>query len=76
MRRWVAGRAHRVGVGVGQASGLYLLAYYLGSSAFGAIATHQWQTGGWLNVIAVSAALTGGAGVLVLLARRFDPAAR
>ncbi|WP_405140747.1 MFS transporter [Sphaerisporangium sp. NBC_01403] len=73
---WVAGRAHRVGVGVGQASGLYLLAYYLGSSVFGAIATHRWQAGGWLDVIAVSSALTAGAGVLVLLARRFDPAAR
>ncbi|WP_214412273.1 MFS transporter [Sphaerisporangium fuscum] len=71
---WVAGRAHRAGAGVGQASGLYLLAYYLGSSAFGALATRQWQSGGWLAVTAVSAALAAVAGLLVLVARRFDPA--
>ncbi|GAA4225324.1 YNFM family putative membrane transporter [Streptosporangium album] len=69
---WVAGRAHRVGVGVGQASGLYLLAYYAGSSAFGALAVYLWQTGGWSGVIVISSVLTVTAGGLVLLARRFD----
>lgn len=69
---WVAGRAHRIGVGVGQASGLYLLAYYAGSSVFGALAAYLWQTGGWSGVIAVSSVLTVAAGTLVLLARRFD----
>ncbi|WP_433256617.1 MFS transporter [Streptosporangium sp. CA-135522] len=73
---WVSDRAHRVGVGVGQASGLYLLAYYLGSSVFGALAAHRWQSGGWLSVTVVSAALVAGAGGLVLAARRFDGAAR
>lgn len=69
---WVSDRAQRVGVGVGQAAGLYLLAYYAGSSLFGALAAYQWQTGGWSRVIAVSAALTVGAGLLVGVARRFD----
>ncbi|MGV9776661.1 MFS transporter [Streptosporangium sp. NPDC003464] len=73
---WVSDRAHRVDVGVGQASGLYLLAYYLGSSVFGAMAAHRWQVGGWSDVTVVSLALTAGAGALLLLARRSDTAAR
>ncbi|MEV0971092.1 MFS transporter [Microtetraspora glauca] len=71
---WVSDRAQRVGVGVGQAAGLYLLAYYAGSSAFGAFAAHQWQVEGWSGVIAVSAALALAAGLLVILARRLDVA--
>ncbi|MFF5209225.1 MFS transporter [Streptosporangium sp. NPDC000396] len=69
---WVSDRAHRIGVGVGQAAGLYLLAYYAGSSIFGALAAHQWQAGGWPGVIAVSATLIISAGLLILLARHFD----
>ncbi|MBB2911314.1 YNFM family putative membrane transporter [Streptosporangium becharense] len=73
---WVSDRAHRLGAGVGQASGLYLLAYYTGSSVFGTLATHRWQAGGWPAVIAVSAGLTVTAGVLVAVAHRFDTAPR
>ncbi|MFI6295057.1 MFS transporter [Nonomuraea sp. NPDC050790] len=69
---WVSDRAQRVGVGVGQAAGLYLLAYYAGSSLFGALAARRWESGGWSSVIAVSAALAVGAGLLAALARRFD----
>ncbi|WP_327084975.1 hypothetical protein OIE66_21660 [Nonomuraea sp. NBC_01738] len=69
---WVSERAQRVGVGVGQAAGLYLLAYYAGSSLFGALAAYRWQTGGWSGVVTVSVALSVGAGLLVWVARRFD----
>ncbi|MFE0146620.1 MFS transporter [Nonomuraea sp. NPDC059007] len=69
---WVSDRAQRVGVGVGQAAGLYLLAYYAGSSVFGALAAQRWESGGWSSVITVSAALAAGAGLLAVLARRFD----
>ncbi|MGW7480650.1 MFS transporter [Nonomuraea muscovyensis] len=69
---WVSDRAQRIGVGAGQAAGLYLLAYYAGSSVFGALAAYQWQTAGWPAVIAAGAALALAAGLLVILARRFD----
>ncbi|MDR8411414.1 MFS transporter [Nonomuraea sp. 3-1Str] len=69
---WVSDRAQRVGVGVGQAAGLYLLAYYAGSSVFGALAAYQWQTAGWSGVITGAIVLTAAAGLLVVLARRFD----
>jgi len=69
---WVSDRAHRVGVGVGQAAGLYLLAYYAGSSVFGSLAAYRWETGGWSSVITVSVGLLIGAGFLLDLARRFD----
>ncbi|MFG1687245.1 MFS transporter [Nonomuraea sp. NPDC049269] len=69
---WVSDRAHRVGVGVGQAAGLYLLAYYAGSSVFGSVAAYRWQTGGWPSVITVSVGLLVGAAFLLDLARRFD----
>jgi YNFM family putative membrane transporter len=59
-------------VGIGQASGLYLLAYYAGSSVFGSLAAYVWQSGGWTGVIAVSCSLTVAGGVLAFLARRFD----
>ncbi len=41
---WVAERA---GARRGHAAALYLLAYYLGSSAFGALIGLAYQTGGW-----------------------------
>ncbi|MEV0148199.1 MULTISPECIES: MFS transporter [unclassified Nonomuraea] len=69
---WVSDRAQRVGVGVGQAAGLYLLAYYAGSSVFGALAAYQWQSAGWSSVITGAIVLTAAAGLLVALARRFD----
>ncbi|WP_433346863.1 hypothetical protein ACQP25_28435 [Microtetraspora malaysiensis] len=56
--------------------GLYLLAYDVGSSVFGALAARPWQTGGWASVIAGCVALTLGAGLLVILARRFDTTPR
>jgi YNFM family putative membrane transporter len=47
----VVDRAQRTGIGVAQASSAYLLAYYLGSAFFGALATHSWQSGGWNGVV-------------------------
>ncbi|WP_169809009.1 MFS transporter [Microtetraspora fusca] len=73
---WVSDRAQRIGVGAAQAAGLYLLAYYAGSSVFGALAARRWQTDGWTSVISGCVALTLGAGLLVILARRFDTTPR
>ncbi|WP_460303805.1 MFS transporter [Actinocorallia aurea] len=71
---WVSERADRIGAGAGQAAGLYLLAYYAGSSLFGSLATREWQAAGWAGVIATCVLLTVAAGLLVGLARRFDTA--
>jgi MFS transporter, YNFM family, putative membrane transport protein len=56
---------------VSQASAFYLLAYYLGSSVFGALGTNLWESGRWpavavmAGVLFLTAAATGGAQVLV-----------
>lgn len=73
---WVAGRAHRSGLGVGQASGLYLLAFYVGSSVFGAVVTYQWQAGGWHEVTMTCVILIVAGGICVFTARCFDAASR
>ncbi len=46
---WVARRAH---FAKGQASSLYLFAYYLGSSAVGSASGLAWMLGGWTGVVA------------------------
>lgn len=60
---WVSARAHLGGGGTGQASSLYLFAYYLGSSVFGAVSGLAWTSGGWAWVVTV----VGGLFVLALI---------
>jgi len=55
---WVARRAHTA---KGQASSLYLFAYYLGSSTIGSAGGLAWTLGGWTGVVA-------GLSLLILLA--------
>jgi YNFM family putative membrane transporter len=54
---WVPARAHAVGVAAGQAASLYLVAYYVGSSAFGTLAGPVWTAWGWPGVVALVVAL-------------------
>jgi MFS transporter, YNFM family, putative membrane transport protein len=55
---------------VSQASAFYLLAYYLGSSVFGALGTNLWESGRWpavavmASVLLLTAAATGGTQLL------------
>ena len=46
------------GAGKGQAAGLYLLAYYLGSSIVGALGGVVWSRYGWPGVAAMVGTLT------------------
>ena len=62
---WVAARAAVRG-GTGQAAGLYLLAYYLGSSVAGTLAGGAWTGGGWSRVVQLTLGLTLVAGLLAL----------
>ncbi|MGC9665484.1 MFS transporter [Planosporangium sp. 12N6] len=70
---WVAARAQVGGGGTGQASALYLLAYYLGSSVFGALAGRAWTGGGWAGVTAMTVVLTAFGGLLALALVRTRP---
>lgn len=54
---WVAARAQLSGGGTGQATAFYLVAYYLGSSVFGALSGPAWSGGGWSRVLVLVAAL-------------------
>ena len=54
---WVTARAHAGGVATGQASSLYVFAYYLGSSVFGTLAGHAWSWGAWPAVVTLSGGL-------------------
>lgn len=56
---WVSARASRKGAGTGMAGGLYLFAYYLGSSLCGALAGAAWSAGGWPLVAALAASVAG-----------------
>lgn len=69
---WVTDRAARQGLGTAQASSAYLLTYYLGSTVAGAVATLQWQQGGWSGVETLTLALAGATVVAVTIANRFD----
>jgi YNFM family putative membrane transporter len=69
---WVVDRAKRTGIGTAQASSAYLITYYLGSTIAGALATWQWQAGGWTGVETLSLVLTGAALVVAALATAAD----
>ncbi|GAA0570984.1 MFS transporter [Kribbella sandramycini] len=66
---WVPARAHAAGVSTGQASSMYLFAFYLGSSAFGGLAGTAWSHGGWPGVALEAGVLFAVALVLTLLLR-------
>jgi YNFM family putative membrane transporter len=70
---WVATRAQLGGGGTGQAAALYLLAFYLGSSVFGALAGRAWTSGGWTDVTVMTVTLTAVAGLLALALVRTRP---
>ncbi|MCC6495880.1 MAG: MFS transporter, partial [Propionibacteriaceae bacterium] len=69
---WVVDRARRIGVGTAQASSAYLITYYLGSTIAGALATWQWQAGGWSGVETLALALTAVALGVTLAATSAD----
>ena len=62
-------RAHAGGVATGQAASLYLFAYYLGSSVFGAVAGRAWTWGAWPAVAGLATALLLVSGALALVLR-------
>ncbi len=70
---WVATRAHYGVGGTGQATALYLFAYYLGSSVFGSLAGNAWTDGGWPLVVLLAGVLVGVGVVLSWLLRGSDP---
>nr|WP_275941297.1 MFS transporter [Planosporangium flavigriseum] len=70
---WVAARAQLGGGGTGQASATYLLAFYAGSSVFGAMAGTAWTVGGWPQVVVMTLALTAVGGLLALALMRSRP---
>ncbi|HET7303932.1 MAG TPA: MFS transporter [Segeticoccus sp.] len=67
---WVPARAHIAGAAVAQASSLYLIAYYLGSSLFGDLAGVAWSAGSWPAVVALSGSLIVVTLLLGLFLRR------
>ena len=69
---WVVDRAKRTSIGTAQASSAYLITYYLGSTMAGALATWQWQAGGWSGVELLSLGLVGAALTAVGLATVAD----
>ena len=69
---WAVDRARRTGIGTAQASSAYLSTYYLGSTIAGALATWQWQAGGWAGVEALALLLTAAALVVTGLATAAD----
>jgi YNFM family putative membrane transporter len=76
---WVPVRAHAGGVAAGQAASLYLFAYYLGSSVFGAIAGRAWTIGAWSAVVLLASVLCAATGVMAVWLRRtpsLDPTRR
>jgi len=54
---WAAALGQRGHGDAAQASALYLLAYYLGSSVFGELGTSLWSSGRWPSVAALAAVL-------------------
>jgi YNFM family putative membrane transporter len=66
----VVDRAQRAGIGVAQASSAYLLAYYLGSAFFGALATHSWESGGWNGVVVTGLGIVAAGMVAAVFAMR------
>ncbi len=70
---WVGRRAVHAPA---QASALYLLAFYLGSSAAGPLGGAAWQSGRWDEVVVVGAVLLGLALVVSLRLRGTPPLRR
>jgi YNFM family putative membrane transporter len=66
---WVPARAHASGVGTGQASSMYLFAFYLGSSVFGGLAGTAWSRAEWIGVAGEAGVLFVVTLVLALLLR-------
>jgi YNFM family putative membrane transporter len=69
---WVGRRAHR---SPAQASALYLLAFYIGSSVAGPLGGAAWTAGRWPEVMALALALLALALVVSLRLRRTPPLA-
>lgn len=69
---WVVDRAQRRGRGTAQASSAYLIAYYLGSTIAGALATRLWQDSGWGGVEALAGGLALACLAAVAYAARAD----
>lgn len=67
---WVPTRASLGPGGTGQASAIYVFAYYLGSSVFGSLAGRAWSSGGWPAVVALAGALVVVGIALTLALRR------
>lgn len=69
---WVVDRAQRQGRGTAQASSAYLIAYYLGSTVAGALATWLWQETAWGGVGALAGLLALASVGTVAVASRAD----
>lgn len=67
---WIGRRARRAR---GQASSLYLLAYYLGSSVAGTLGGFFWHAAGWTGVALFIAALLAAAVLVALKLIRLPP---
>ena len=52
-------------MGVAQASGIYMVANYLGSSVLGLFANQQWESHGWTGVITLTM-ITGTAALIAI----------
>jgi YNFM family putative membrane transporter len=70
---WVGRRGGR---DKAQASALYLLFYYLGSSTLGSVGGLAWSRGGWPGVTAFTLALSGAALLIALRLIRVKPSAQ
>jgi MFS transporter, YNFM family, putative membrane transport protein len=68
---WVGVRAHQAKA---QASSLYLLAYYLGSSILGSAGGLFWASAGWAGVISLTGALLLAAMAIALNLNKWERA--
>ncbi|WP_153502668.1 MFS transporter [Cumulibacter manganitolerans] len=67
---WTSARAFLGHRSIGSAASMYLFAYYIGSSVFGALAGTAWRHGGWPTLtVAVLCCLTVGLAISLLLRR-------
>lgn len=66
---WVPARAHAAGLATAQAASLYLFAYYVGASVFGALGGHAWSSAGWPLVVVLAAGLVVVVGALAVVLR-------
>ena len=66
---WVPARAHAAGLATAQAASLYLFAYYVGASVFGALGGHAWSSAGWPLVVVLAGGLVVVVGALAVVLR-------